>query len=69
MIHDLLQGFKELISKGIIHRDIKPDNILCNMENNELTFKLADFGFARIVDNYLEEDMKSFKGTPIYAAP
>ena len=39
------------------------------MENNELTFKLADFGFARIVDNYLEEDMKSFKGTPMYASP
>ena len=53
----------------IMHRDIKPDNILCNMENNELTFKLADFGFARIVDNYLEEDMKSFKGTPMYASP
>ena len=69
MLHDLLQGFKELISKVIIHRGIKPDNILCNMENNELTFKLADFGFARIVDNYLEEYMKSFKGTPMYASP
>ena len=69
MLHDLLLGFKELISKVIIHRGIKPDNILCNMENNELTFKLADFGFARIVDNYLEEDMKSFKGTPMYASP
>ena len=69
MLHDLLLGFKELISKVIIHRGIKPDNILCNMENNELTFKLADFGFARIVDNYLEEDMKSFKCTPMYASP
>lgn len=45
---DLLHGFLELIRNGVIHRDLKPENIL--IHNN--VYKLADFGFAKTVDNF-----------------
>jgi len=32
---------------NLIHRDLKPDNILINNK----TYKLADFGFAREITN------------------
>ena len=42
-----MNGFREVIAKGYIHRDVKPANILIK---NGL-FKLADFGFATKVIN------------------
>lgn len=44
---DLLKGFLELIENGIIHRDVKPANILMSKG----VYKLADFGLSRIVDD------------------
>ena len=49
----------------IIHRDIKPANIL---KSNDV-YKLADFGFA-VIENQYESIIKKFNvGTPMYMAP
>ena len=53
-----------LHSKGIIYRDIKPENILI-AEDGYL--KLIDFGMAKIVKD--NEKATSFCGTPEYLAP
>jgi serine/threonine protein kinase len=45
-----------------MHRDLKPDNIFINDD----TYKIADFGFARIFNNSL---MESMVGTPLYESP
>lgn len=51
-------AMKALQSKGIIHRDLKPQNILlCHDESinnpspNDITLKIADFGFARFLQD------------------
>lgn len=47
IIRQVLQAFKQMIHMNLIHRDLKPDNILIN--NN--IYKLADFGFAREISS------------------
>ena len=48
---------------GVIHRDIKSGNILCNSQG---IVKLADFGSAK---EYKDDYTDSIVGTPCYTAP
>ena len=50
-------------SKNIIHRDVKPENILVCLHNDQL--KLSDFGWS--VMDY--EKRKTICGTPDYLPP
>ncbi|CAD8154174.1 unnamed protein product [Paramecium octaurelia] len=61
----IINGFKELVKQGVIHRDLKPANIL----NHEGIVKIADFGFAKYVDNYTSQLLRSCVGSPLYMAP
>ena len=61
---DIAQGLRDCHNKGIIHRDVKPDNIFVNEREN---FKLGDFGISRSAPG--SQDLLSFKGTPGYMAP
>jgi len=56
---------------NILHRDVKPANILCCGAGGDATtdvWKLADFGIARLPDSTLTLDGQ-FLGSPAYAAP
>tara|TARA_B100001093_G_C26828141_1_gene1014952 strand:- start:1197 stop:2597 length:1401 start_codon:yes stop_codon:yes gene_type:complete len=60
----LANGLKYLIDNNILHRDLKPQNILLT---DDFNIKIADFGFARKV----EKDMllNTLCGSPMYMAP
>jgi serine/threonine-protein kinase ULK/ATG1 len=65
VVRQILSGFTQLVQEKIIHRDLKPANILVN----EGVYKIADFGFAKYVDNFGTQMLKSCVGSPIYMAP
>ncbi|XP_055632962.1 serine/threonine-protein kinase fused [Toxorhynchites rutilus septentrionalis] len=63
--YDLVSALYYLHSHRILHRDLKPQNIL--MDKN-MTAKLCDFGFARNMTMGTHV-LTSIKGTPLYMAP
>ena len=66
LFRQIIQGIKYIHSKNIVHRDIKLENILIDLNNN---IKICDFGISKIFDN--ENNMILFDkcGTPMYMAP
>lgn len=61
----LANGLKYLDKNNIIHRDIKPKNIL--LTNSRRILKIADFGFARKSKDQSLYD--TICGSPLYMAP
>ncbi|KAI0709159.1 kinase-like domain-containing protein, partial [Earliella scabrosa] len=55
-----------LHSMDIVHRDIKPGNILVRCRK-PLKVKVSDFGLAKMVTG--GTDLRSECGTPVYMAP
>jgi Protein kinase domain len=65
MLLDVAQGMQELVVAGVLHRDIKPHNILWYRGH----WCLADFGTSRILDVATASYSWVGSGTPEYRAP
>lgn len=65
-IRQLLVTLVYMHSKGIVHRDLKLENILLQDKSGFDNFKIADFGFA--ID-HTRDTMLSKCGSPGYIAP
>lgn len=61
---DILEGLMACHNNGVIHRDIKEDNIFYSDKGG---YKIGDFGVARVLKH--AETAGAVKGTPNYIAP
>lgn len=69
LFRQLVHTVKQCYDEGVVHRDIKDENILITLdENNEPMLKLIDFGSGATVNR---DDMPyhDFDGTRVYAPP
>ncbi|MCR5041167.1 MAG: serine/threonine protein kinase [Clostridia bacterium] len=62
----IADGLSAIHQKGIIHKDVKPDNIIVSSNG---TLKLIDFGISRVWDAQRSRDTQVGVGTQFYAAP
>jgi len=62
---DIVNGYRGLRELKVVHRDLKPKNILMSKG----VWKIADFGFAKKVDTTKSLSLSTVVGTPLYAAP
>ena len=70
VIHNVLEGLKEIHGAGIIHKDIKHDNVLFLHDHDFRDLKICDFGLSMQCD---EDDelvfISKIRGTPWFLAP
>ena len=65
LFRQIILGIKHIHSNLIVHRDIKLENILIDMNNN---IKICDFGIGIILSSE-NQILHSHCGTPVYIAP
>lgn len=70
----VLQAVQHAHSKGIIHRDVKPSNVLVALQDGRPVPKVIDFGIAKATDARLTErtiftEQRQLIGTPEYMSP
>ena len=69
LVLPLLEGLAAAHQVGIVHRDIKPDNVILAVASSGVAPKLLDFGIARREDVDRLTAEGSLVGTPAYMAP
>ncbi|KAK9318259.1 kinase-like domain-containing protein [Lipomyces starkeyi] len=62
---DLTLGIEYLHSQGVVHRDIKPDNLLLTSDN---VLKIVDFGVSEFFERN-NDAMSKQAGSPAFMAP
>jgi calcium/calmodulin-dependent protein kinase I len=66
VVRTIVSVLKYLHERNIVHRDLKPENILLLSQKDDSSIKIADFGFARVVN---VKGQTTACGTPGYVAP
>jgi serine/threonine protein kinase len=67
IVHQTCRGLEHAHAKGIVHRDIKPGNLMLTKTG---TVKITDFGLAKLTQgSNVNTAADSILGTPLYMSP
>jgi hypothetical protein len=66
LLRQVLEGLAHAHARGVLHLDIKPQNLL---RGDGETYVLTDFGTAAFVDHIAADAGTTTEGTPMYMAP
>ena len=71
---DVCHAIQHAHQKGVIHRDLKPNNVLVTLHDGRPVPKVIDFGIAKATSQRLTEktlftEFRQFLGTPEYMSP
>ncbi|KAJ3700671.1 hypothetical protein LUZ61_004376 [Rhynchospora tenuis] len=66
-MRQLASGLQVLRDNNVVHRDLKPQNILLSTNDDTAILKIADFGFAKSLNPYSMAE--TLCGSPLYMAP
>ncbi|MDI6098751.1 protein kinase [Actinoplanes sp. NEAU-A12] len=69
LLAQVATALAETHALGVVHRDVKPDNILLSGVRDSAEVRLTDFGIARVLDAAGLTTPHAVIGTPHYMAP
>ena len=70
LCNQLMEGIRAIHSVGIIHRDIKPNNVMLEPSGSDVCATIMDFGLARLSEaGATVSQVCQIAGTPGYLAP
>jgi len=67
LVGDVATGLADVHRAGVLHRDVKPHNIMRTVVDGKARWKLIDFGVSQLLGNAAADDL--IAGTPSYMAP
>jgi serine/threonine-protein kinase len=65
----IFDGLDHADAEGVVHRDVKPENILMGDSTSSPEAKLTDFGISGLADGSTVTRLTGMVGTPTYMAP
>ncbi len=73
ILRGVLRGLHHAHERGVVHRDIKPDNIFLARKDDETVVKILDFGIAKLYAGSADDPASTRAGitvgTPAYLSP
>jgi hypothetical protein len=73
ILRGVLYGLHHAHERGVVHRDIKPDNVFLARRDGEQTVKILDFGIAKLYAGSSDDPASTRAGltvgTPAYLSP
>lgn len=69
LVEQILTGIGAAHEQGVVHRDVKPENVLLDEQHSPGVAKVVDFGIGGLLAGSTVTKLTTAVGTPAYMAP